>query len=78
MVPFNEVNRGGVRIKVLGEPIGYDPVVIIPDTIESDGRQWVMYARELRAPDSYRTITGTCWDKQPMLYKIADSTGDMP
>jgi len=60
--PLYGVNVRGITVTSL-DPIGYGHVVVVPDRMESDGRQWVLYGRELRNPNNFVTINGICWEK---------------
>jgi hypothetical protein len=65
-------------VKWYKQPLGYEHVVIVPDSMESDGQQWVLYGREIKNPNNFVTVTGICWEKTDTLYKLATTIGELP
>ena len=57
-------------------PLSYNPVVIVPDEMESDGQRWVMYAREKNTGNKV-TLDGLCGQKYEHLYYLAKNVGEM-
>jgi len=77
MKPFYGIIGNGVTVTTT-EPVGYNPVIIIPDNIECDGVRWVLYAREYDSPMGDVTLDGYCGQRDSRLYKIADNVGAIP
>ena len=75
--PLYGVNARGITV-TSPEPIGYTPVVIIPDTMESDGQRWVIYAREYYSTRKAEVqIDGFCGQKHPDIYFLEKNVGGL-
>jgi hypothetical protein len=76
--PVHTFGADGISITYNPKPLGFEPVVIIPDSMESDCQIWVIYAREYYSTIQHDVqVDGFCGQKHPSIYLLAKNVGEL-